>query len=86
MKNIWGSRRVLLSYTIGLSPERQLTLESSIERAGGVVVRKPESQMDLDEDEEETTLVDEADVLITRFRAGKAYFKVFPMYIASIYY
>lgn len=50
------------------------------------MVRKPESQMDLDEDEEETTLVDEADVLITRFRAGKAYFKVFPMYIASIYY
>ncbi|KAF9499450.1 hypothetical protein BDN71DRAFT_1442113 [Pleurotus eryngii] len=74
-KNIWGSRKVLLSYTIGLSPERQLTLESSMERAGGVVVRKPESQMDLDEDEEETTLVDEADVLITRFRAGKAYFK-----------
>lgn len=32
--------------------------------------------MDLDEDEQETTLVDEADVLITRFRAGKAYFKV----------
>ncbi|KDQ26961.1 hypothetical protein PLEOSDRAFT_168763 [Pleurotus ostreatus PC15] len=74
-KNIWGSRRVLLSYTIGLSPERQLTLESTIERAGGVVVRKPESQMDLDEDEEETILVDEADVLITRYRAGKAYFK-----------
>ena len=35
-----------------------------------MVVRKQESQMDLDEDEEETTLVEEADVLITRFRAG----------------
>ncbi|KAI9457707.1 hypothetical protein HD554DRAFT_2042292 [Boletus coccyginus] len=68
---VWAGRRILLSTSLGLSDGSRRAIEARIQRAGGVVV--PVSE-DADEDAEEKA-VDESDVLVTRWRSGKSYFK-----------
>ncbi|KAJ8468323.1 hypothetical protein ONZ45_g17284 [Pleurotus djamor] len=59
--NVWKSRKILLSHTL--------------ERAGGVLVRPSVLEGDIDLDALEAELVGKADVLITKWRVGEAYFK-----------
>lgn len=68
--NIWSGRKILLSQILGLSPGRREAVEAGIRRAGGVVV-------DAEEGNEEERMED-ADVFVTRFRGGGAYYKVRP--------
>ncbi|KAH7922021.1 hypothetical protein BV22DRAFT_1121771 [Leucogyrophana mollusca] len=83
-RKIWDGRRILLSRSLELSTGHRAAVEAGIRRAGGVVVGtrdaagegKDKGVNGDDEDEdEEARLVDECDVLVTRFRSGKAYFK-----------
>jgi hypothetical protein len=67
--DIWGGRRILLSGSLGLNPGRREAVVAGVKRYGGVVV-------DAKSANDEIKKVDEVDVLITKFRAGSAYFKV----------
>ena len=69
---VWAGRRILLSTSLGLGDGSRRAIEARIQRAGGVVVSISE---DADQDVEEKA-VDESDVLVTRWRSGKSYFKV----------
>ena len=69
---VWAGRRVLLSTSLELADGSRRAIEVRIQRAGGVIVSISE---DADEDVEERA-VDECDVLVTRWRSGKSYFKV----------
>lgn len=71
---VWAGRRILLSTSLELGDGSRGAIEARIQRAGGVVVPIAE---DTDEDVEEKA-VDECDVLVTRWRSGKSYFKVCP--------
>ncbi|KAH7904938.1 hypothetical protein BJ138DRAFT_847927, partial [Hygrophoropsis aurantiaca] len=75
---VWDGRRILLSSSLELSSGHLAAVKAGIRRAGGVVVNaKKSDEGDKDEaaEDEEARLIDESDVLITRFRSGKAYFK-----------
>lgn len=69
---VWAGRRILLSTSLELGDSPRGAIEAGIRRAGGVIVPITE---DADEDVEEKA-VDECDVLVTRWRSGKSYFKV----------
>jgi hypothetical protein len=69
---VWAGRRILLSTSLELADGSRRAIEVRIQRAGGVIVHISE---DADEDVEEEA-VDECDVLVTRWRSGKSYFKV----------
>lgn len=69
---VWAGRRILLSTSLELTDGSRRAIEVRIQRAGGVILRIPANG---DEDAEEKA-VDESDVLVTRWRSGKAYFKV----------
>ena len=66
-RNVWQGRSILLSPLLELDAQRRESVETRIRRAGGVVVTAQE--------ENESIVVEQADILITRFRTGEAYAK-----------
>lgn len=66
--NVWQGRRILLCSDLDLSEGRRVAMEAGIARAGGVIVNSDATN--------ENIKVDEADVLIARYRWGHAYVKV----------
>lgn len=69
---VWAGHRILLSTSLELADGSRRAIEARIQGAGGAVVLMSE---DADEDTE-AKAVDDADVLVTRWRCGKSYFKV----------
>ncbi|KAF8841436.1 hypothetical protein BDN67DRAFT_980341 [Paxillus ammoniavirescens] len=69
---VWGGRRILLSHSLELGKGSREAVEAGIRRAGGVLVRIHATG---DEQDAEEKAVDECDILVTRWRSGKAYFK-----------
>ena len=67
--DVWKGKRILLSVTLGLNPGRREAVVAGVKRCGGVVV-------DVRSVNDEVKKVEDVDVLITKFRAGPAYFKV----------
>lgn len=67
--DVWKGKRILLSVSLGLNPGRREAVIAGVKRFGGVVV-------DAKSTSDEAKKVENADVLITKFRAGPAYFKV----------
>ena len=67
--DVWKGKRILLSLTLGLSPGRRKAVAAGVKRFGGVIVA-------VESESEETKKVEDVDVLVTKFRAGAAYFKV----------
>jgi mediator of DNA damage checkpoint protein 1 len=60
-RDVWEGRKILLGDSLQLIEGRRQAVEAGIQRAGGVVV---------------TGDIEHADILITRYRAGKVYLKV----------
>lgn len=100
LPRMWNGRRVLLSRTLQLFGGRRTSVEASIERAGGVVVKFPGDEDEEEPEEEyeveaedggnmkkmtrlarnerqrrraEAQAVAECDILVTRWRYGRAY-------------
>lgn len=67
--DVWKGKRILLSVSLGLNPGRREAVVAGVKRFGGVVI-------DVKDAGDESKKVENADVLITKFRAGAAYFKV----------
>ena len=67
--DVWKGKRILLSVSLELSPGRRSAVVAGVKRFGGVVV-------DAESANDEAKKVENVDVLITKFRAGAAYFKV----------
>jgi hypothetical protein len=74
-RDVWKGRRILLSTSLELSTGRRKSVEAAIERAGGVVIRYEGNSGDGTAGEE-LELVDDADVLVARYRWGRAFIKV----------
>jgi hypothetical protein len=74
-RDIWQGRRILLSPSLGLTAGRREAVEAGIRRGNGVVIEYNSRGGDGD-GEEETTKIQEADILVTRYRSGAAYAKV----------
>jgi hypothetical protein len=74
-RDIWRGQKILLSTSLELTKGRREAVEAGIERATGVVVAYTAAGGDGDE-AEEARKIEDADVLITRYRAGAAYIKV----------
>jgi len=72
---VWASRKILLSHSLHLPTGRREAIEAGIRRSGGVVVGYMETGGD-GKEEEEVHLVEECDVLVTRYRFGGAYLQV----------
>jgi hypothetical protein len=83
-KGVWNGKRILLSWTLALYSSRRQAVEASIRRAGGEILRYPgddDDDVSTEEkekrrDKKEARAVTECDILITRWRYGKAYGKV----------
>ncbi|KAJ7594325.1 hypothetical protein C8J56DRAFT_854426 [Mycena floridula] len=69
IKDIWQSRRILLSDTLRLTKGRENTLRFAIRSFKGVVIDHDSSEHD------EVDKVNVCDVFITQIRSGKAYIK-----------
>lgn len=67
--DVWKGKRILLSVSLGLSSGRREAVVAGVKRFGGVVV-------DVKNASDEAKKVGNVDVIITKFRAGAAYFKV----------
>ncbi|KAF7361822.1 hypothetical protein MVEN_00526500 [Mycena venus] len=67
---VWDGRKILLSSSLGLEDEKRHAVEGAVEAAGGLILYAPAHA----DEEEENDRVPECDVLITRWRAGKAFF------------
>lgn len=67
--DIWKGKRILLSVSLGLNPGRREAVVAGVKRFGGTVVNVKNAG-------DEAKKVENVDVLITKFRAGAAYFKV----------
>ncbi|CCM03482.1 uncharacterized protein FIBRA_05616 [Fibroporia radiculosa] len=77
-RNVWNGLRVLLSSSLGLTESQREAHEADIRREGGLVVELPRnSSSQMMEDEAEK--VREADVFVTRHRAGSAYVKAYKL-------
>lgn len=88
-KPVWAGRRILLSRSLQLFAGRREAVEVGITRGGGQVVRYSGDDENLDEEqdskgkkprlrekqlkEEEAGAIDQCDILVTRWRGGKAY-------------
>ncbi|KAJ7770143.1 hypothetical protein DFH07DRAFT_266653 [Mycena maculata] len=70
----WGGRKLLLSPSLGLEGDRRHALEQAVEAAGGMVLSYTSNNGD-GEEGEEFDLVSECDVLVTRWRSGRAFFR-----------
>lgn len=64
-RDIWQGRRILLSASLELNEDRRKALEERIRSTCGLVLSGSP--------EDEGTIIDSADVLITRYRSGPAY-------------
>lgn len=62
-RNIWKERKLLLDEELGLTESQRRAHEADIEREGGVVVHGEGG-------------IEEADIVVTRYRAGPTYVKV----------
>ncbi|KAJ7178477.1 hypothetical protein C8R43DRAFT_1117863 [Mycena crocata] len=71
---VWGGRKILLSPSLGLEDERRGVLEGAVKAAGGLIISYVSNNGNGCEDEE-FDQVSECDVLVTRWRTGKACFK-----------
>ena len=71
--NVWKGKRILLSVSLGLSSGRREAVVAGVKRFGGVVV-------DITNANDEAKKVEDVDVLVTKFRAGVAYFKVISLH------
>ena len=71
--DVWKGKRILLSTTLGLNSGRREAVVAGVKRFGGVVV-------DVKDTGDEAKKVEDVDVLITKFRAGVAYFKVISLH------
>lgn len=88
-RGILDNKRVLLSWTLSLYTTRREAVEAGIRRSGGVVLRYPgDDDDDLSTEEKEKRrdrkegrAVGECDILITRWRFGKSYSKVFTLFL-----
>lgn len=74
-EKVWRGRKLLLSPSLGLEDERRRALEVVVEAAGGQMLSYTSNNGDGDEDEE-IDRVDECDVFVTRWRTGRAFFRV----------
>jgi hypothetical protein len=70
--DVWKRRKILLGTGLGISAPRRAAIEAGIERAGGSVIKLA----DATDINEELEALESAEILITKFRAGKAYVKV----------
>jgi len=68
-RDIWEGRRILITSDMGLSEGRRQVVEAGIVRYGGAVIACQSG--------EEEAKIDETDVLITRYRYGNHYIKVY---------
>ncbi|KAJ7503101.1 BRCT domain-containing protein, partial [Mycena galericulata] len=73
-KDVWNGRRILLSTSLDLIRSRRKFVEEGIRKAHGVTVEYTSNNGDGDS-EEELDLINECDILVTRYRAGPAFFK-----------
>ncbi len=67
-QDLWKGKRILLSASLELGTMRRETLKLAVRRADGITVCA-------DDDKDEEDLVSDSDVLVTRYRAGRAYLK-----------
>lgn len=70
--NIWGGRRIVLSTTLDIAPSRRSAIESGIARCGGIIVPYFTNHGDGTR-QEETENVSNCDILVTKWRSGRAY-------------
>ncbi|TFK70491.1 hypothetical protein BDN72DRAFT_958770 [Pluteus cervinus] len=68
VKNVWGGRKIVLSAGLGLREQMREAVAIGIDRAKGMSMR-PQTK------EEELEMVGDCDILVTRYRSGKAYVK-----------
>ncbi|KAJ6593982.1 hypothetical protein B0H19DRAFT_920627 [Mycena capillaripes] len=73
-EEVWGGRKILLSPSLGLDDDKRRVLEDAVETAGGLILYYASDNED-GQEEEENERVSECDVLVTRWRAGRAFFK-----------
>ncbi|KAJ7680410.1 BRCT domain-containing protein, partial [Mycena polygramma] len=73
-EEVWGGRKILLSPSLGLDGDARRVLEDAVETAGGLILYYASDRED-GQEEEEYDRVSECDVLVTRWRAGRAFFK-----------
>ena len=66
-RDIWGSRRIILSPDLDLSDDRRHAIEAGITRSGGIIVEYDARRADAEY---------EFDVLIARYRWGSLYVQV----------
>lgn len=74
-EQVWGGKKIFLSRSLELSNSQRDAVEAGIRRSGGVVVKEDNVDDDGFEEVEERA-VGACDVFVTRWRSGKAYFKV----------
>ncbi|KAF8337122.1 BRCT domain-containing protein, partial [Amanita rubescens] len=72
--NIWDGRRILLSMSLELPPSRRTAIESGIARCGGIIVPYMTNGGEGTK-VEETQNVGKCDILVTKWRSGRAYVK-----------
>lgn len=72
--NIWDGRRILLSTSLELPPSRRTAIESGIARCGGIIVPYM-TNCGEGTKVEETQNVSKCDILVTKWRSGRAYVK-----------
>ncbi|KAF8627919.1 hypothetical protein AX15_004169 [Amanita polypyramis BW_CC] len=70
--NIWNGRRIMLSTSLELTSSRRRAVEAGIARCGGIIVPYLKNNGDGSK-EEETENISKCDVLVTRWRSGRAY-------------
>ncbi|KAJ7072254.1 hypothetical protein C8F01DRAFT_1103141 [Mycena amicta] len=73
--DIWSGRRILLSRTLELDDERRQAVEQAVQTAGGRIVRVSVPRNG-DFDRAEYEKIQDCDVYITRWRAGRAFLRV----------
>ncbi|EIW75709.1 hypothetical protein CONPUDRAFT_112253 [Coniophora puteana RWD-64-598 SS2] len=75
---VWAGKKVMLSASLGLNERARESIEERIRSGEGLPVRV-EARSGLDDedeiDEAEGRAAEDCDVLVTKYRSGKAYFK-----------
>ncbi|KAK2464910.1 hypothetical protein APHAL10511_002986 [Amanita phalloides] len=72
--NIWDGRRILLSLSLELPTSRRTAIQAGIARCGGIIVPYLANDGEGSK-EEEVENVGKSDVLVTKWRSGRAYVK-----------
>ncbi|KAI9067528.1 hypothetical protein FKP32DRAFT_1588518 [Trametes sanguinea] len=78
-RNVWKGKRILLGLSLDLSRNQRVALSADIRRQGGEVVELllPMAGDPAARAREELEKLDEADIFVTRYRAGPAYAKAY---------